>query len=126
MKPLVHRKAKRVRTKPVVRHVMRITKGDTVQVIRGDDKGKRGKVLQVYPKTGRLTVEGVNIITRHTRATQNREGGLVRREAPIHASKTMLIDPSSDQPTRVRRVKDADGTVERISVKSGTSMPRSR
>ena len=126
MKPLVHRKAKRVRTKPVVRQVLRITKGDTVQVIRGDDKGKRGKVLQVYPKTGRVTVEGVNIITRHTRATQNREGGLVRREAPIHASKTMLIDPGSDQPTRVRRVKDADGTVERMSVKSGTSMPRSR
>ena len=126
MKPLVHRKAKRVRTRPVVRHVLRITKGDTVQVIRGDDKGKRGKVLQVYPKTGRITVEGVNVITRHTRATQNREGGLVRREAPIHASQTMLIDPGSGEPTRVRRVKDADGTVERISVKSGTSMPRSR
>ena len=126
MKPLVYRKAKRVRNRPVVRQVLRITKGDTVQVIRGDDKGKRGKVLQVHPKTGRLTVEGVNIITRHTRATQNREGGLVRREAPIHASKTMLLDPKSDQPTRVRRVKDADGTVERISVKSGLSMPRSR
>jgi large subunit ribosomal protein L24 len=83
-------------------------------------------VLQVYPKTGRVTVEGVNIITRHTRATQNKEGGLVRREAPIHASKAMLLDPKSDQPTRVRRVKDADGTVERISVKSGASMPRSR
>lgn len=126
MKPLVYRKARRVRHKPVVRHVLRITKGDTVQVIRGDDKGKRGKVLQVYPKTGRITVEGVNIITRHTRATQNQEGGLVRREAPIHASKAMLLDPKSDQPTRVRRVKDADGTVERISVKSGASMPRSR
>jgi large subunit ribosomal protein L24 len=126
MKPLVYRKAKRVRHKPVVRQVLRITKGDTVQVIRGDDKGKRGKVLQVYPKTGRVTVEGVNIITRHTRATQNKEGGLVRREAPIHASKAMLLDPKSDQPTRVRRVKDADGTVERISVKSGASMPRSR
>ena len=126
MKPLVYRKAKRSRRKPVVRVRMHVTKGDTVQVLSGDDKGKRGKVLRVYPKTGRITIEGVNIITKHMRATQTTEAGIVRREAPIHHSKAMLIDPSTGEPTRVRRQKDADGTVERISVKSGVSMPRSR
>ena len=126
MKPLVYRKARRVRQKPVVRHRMRITKGDIVQVISGDDKGKQGRVIQVYPKTGRITVEGVNFITKHQRATNTVEAGIVRREAPIHHSKAMLLDPASGAPTRVRRRKDADGTVERISVKSGESMPRSR
>jgi large subunit ribosomal protein L24 len=126
MKPLVYKKAKRVRQKPVVRHRLRITKGDTVQVISGDDKGKRGKVLRVYPKTGRITIEGVNVITKHQRASQTVEAGIVRREAPIHHSKAMLIDPKSNEPTRVRRRKDDDGTMERISVKSGESMPRSR
>ena len=126
MKPLVYKKAKRVRQKPVVRHRLRITKGDTVQVISGDDKGKRGKVLRVFPKTGRITIEGVNVITKHQRASQTVEAGIVRREAPIHHSKAMLIDPKSNEPTRVRRRKDDDGTMERISVKSGESMPRSR
>ena len=126
MKPLVYKKARRVRQKPVVRMRLHITKGDTVQMIAGDDKGKRGKVLRVHPKTGRITVEGVNIITKHQRATQTAEAGKVRREAPVHHSQAMLVDPSTGEPTRVRRQKDADGTIERISVKSGVSMPRSR
>jgi large subunit ribosomal protein L24 len=127
MKPLVYRKAKRTRQKPVVRHKLRITKGDTVQVISGDDAGKRGKVLRTYPKTGRITIEGVNVVTKHVRATQSGQtSGIVRREAPIHHSKAMLIDPKTNAPTRVRRVKDADGTVERVSVRSGAAIPRSR
>jgi large subunit ribosomal protein L24 len=126
MKPLVYRKARRPRQKPVVRHKLHITKGDTVQVISGDDKGKRGKVLRVFPRTGRVAIEGVNIITRHVRPTQTTQGGLVRREAPIHHSKVMLVDPKSNAPTRVRRRKDADGTVERVSVRSGAAIPRSR
>ena len=126
MKPLVYKKAKRSRHTPVIRVRMHVTKGDTVQVLSGDDKGKRGKVLRVYPKSGRITIEGVNIITKHMRATQTTEAGIVRREAPIHHSKAMLIDPSTGEPTRVRRQKDADGTVERISVKSGVAMPWSR
>ena len=69
MKPLVYKKAKRSRHTPVIRVRMHVTKGDTVQVLSGDDKGKRGKVLRVYPKTGRITIEGVNIITKHMRAT---------------------------------------------------------
>jgi large subunit ribosomal protein L24 len=126
MKPLVYRKAKRARQQPVVRHKLRVTKGDLVQVISGDDLGKRARVLRVHPKTGRVTVEGVNVVKRHRRATENREGGIIEFPAPIHHSKVMLIDPKSGEPTRVRRRVDSDGTVERIAVKSGQSIPRSR
>lgn len=126
MKPLVFKKAKRVRHVPPVRHRMMVTKGDTVQVISGDDKGKRGTVLKVHPKTARVTIEGVNIVKRHRRATQTTEAGIVEFPAPIHHSKVMLIDPKSGEPTRVRVRRDADGTRERISVRSGQPVPRSR
>jgi large subunit ribosomal protein L24 len=126
MKPLVYRKTKRVRHAPPVRQRLAITKGDTVQVLSGDDKGKRGKVLRVYPKTGRVAVEGINLITKHVKPTQTAPGGRIEREAAIHHSKVMLIDPKSGEPTRIRRQKDADGTLERIAVKSGQSIPRNR
>jgi large subunit ribosomal protein L24 len=126
MKPLVYKKAKRLRHQAPTRMRLHITKGDTVQVISGEEKGKRGKVLQVFPKTGRIKVQGVNIIKRHLRATQTAEGGIVEREASIHHSKAMLVDPKSGEPTRVRRRIDADGTVERIAVKSDQPIPRSR
>lgn len=126
MKPLVYKKAKRVRHKPVERVKMHVTKGDTVRIISGDDKGKEGRVLQVHPKTGRITVEGLNIVKRHLRASQNTEAGIVSRPAPLHHSKAMLLDPKTGEPTRVRRRKDADGTVERVAVKSGQSIPRNR
>jgi len=126
MKPLVYKKAKRVRQKPVTRWKLHLTKGDTVQVISGDEKGKRGKILRVYPKTGRITIEGVNVVKRHRRATQTTEGGIIDFPAPIHHSKAMLIDPKSGAPTRVRRRKDKDGTVERIAARSGQPIPRSR
>jgi len=126
MKPLVHKKAKRVRHAPPVRVKMHVTKGDTVQVISGDDKGKRGQIIQVFPKTGRVVVRGINMIKKHQRATQTAEGGIIEREAAIHHSKVMLIDPKTDAPTRIRRRRDADGTVERVGVKSGQSIARSR
>ncbi len=126
MKPLVYKKAKRVRQQPVVRFKLHVTKGDTVRVISGDDAGKQGKILRVFPKTGRVLVDGVNIVKRHQRATQTSEAGIVEKPAPIHHSKVMLLDPKSGEPTRVRRRKDKDGTVERIAVKSGQSIPRSR
>jgi large subunit ribosomal protein L24 len=126
MKPLVYRKSRRDRSPVVTRVKLHVTKGDTVQVIRGDDKGKRGKVLAVFPKSGKVKVEGVNIVTRHLRATQTREGGKVRSEAPFPASKVMLLDPKSGEPTRFRRQKDKDGRTERIAVKSGQAIPRSR
>lgn len=126
MKPLVHKKAKRLRHQPVARVKMHVTKGDTVQVISGDDKGTQARVLRVYPKTGRVTVEGVNIVKRHRKATQTTEGGIMQFPAPIHHSKVMLVDPKSGAPTRIRRQVDKDGTVERIAVKSGQSIPRNR
>ena len=115
MKPLVYKKAKRVRHQAPVRQRLHVTKGDTVQVISGDDKGKQGRVLRVHLKTGRVTI-----------ATQTAEAGIVEFPAPIHHSKAMLIDPKSGEPTRVRRRKDTDGTVERIAVKSDQSIPRNR
>ncbi len=126
MKPLVHRKRKRVRHAVPRPQRLAVTKGDTVQVLSGDDKGKRGTVLRVYPKSGRVTVQGVNLIKKHQRATQTAEAGIVEREAPIHHSKVMLIDPKTGEPTRVRVRRDADGTRERIAVKSGQPIPRSR
>ena len=126
MKPLVYKKSRRDRAEVVERMKMSITKGDSVQVIRGDEKGKRGKVLQVFPKTGRIKVEGMNIVTRHLRPTQTREGGIVRSEAPFPVSKAMLLDPKSGEPTRIRHRKDADGRSERIAVKSGQAILRNR
>ena len=95
-------------------------------MISGDDKGKRGRVLRVDPKTGKVTVQGINLIKKHQRQTQTTEAGIVTREAPIHHAKVMLIDPKSGEPTRIRRRRDADGTVERIAVKSDQSIPRNR
>ncbi len=126
MKPLVYKKAKRIRHKVVQPQTLHITAGDTVQMISGDDKGKQGKVLRVNPKNGRVTVQGVNIVKKHQRPTPNTPGQIVSREAPVHHSKMMLIDPKSGEPTRIRRQKDSDGTLERIAVKSGQSIPRNR
>jgi large subunit ribosomal protein L24 len=126
MKPLVYKKARRVRHAPPVRQKLHLTKGDTVQVVSGDDKGKRGRVLRVMPKTGRIVIEGVNMVKRHRRATPTSEGGIVNFAAPIHHSKAMLIDPKSGEPTRIRRRKDKDGTLERIAVKSDQPIPRTR
>ena len=126
MKPLVYKKAKRVRHQPPTRMRLHITKGDTVQVISGEEKGKRGRVLRVVPKTGRIVIEGVNVVKRHRRATPTSEGGIVSFAAPIHHSKAMLIDPKSGEPTRIRRRKDKDGTLERIAVKSDQPIPRTR
>ncbi|MDX2208252.1 MAG: 50S ribosomal protein L24 [Gemmatimonadales bacterium] len=127
MKPLVYKKASRKRTATAAPRIkLHVTKGDTVQVISGDEKGKRGVVLRVYPKTGRITVEGLNLAKRHRRATQTTESGIITFPAPFHHSKVMLIDPQTDAPTRVRRQRDADGTVERIAVRSGVAIPRSR
>jgi len=109
------------------RFAMHVTKGDTVRVVRGDDKGKEGKILRVYPKTSRVVVEGVNIVKRHRRARRAEEqSGIVDFPAPIHSSNVMLLDPKSGDPTRTRRKIDDDGTKERIAVKSGEAIPRTK
>ena len=79
-------------------------------VTAGNDRGKRGKVLKVYPEKRRLVIEGVNFIKRHRKATQgNPQGGIVTREGPIHLSNVMLIDPKSGEPTRVGRKMLGEG-----------------
>jgi len=127
MKPIVYRKKKRAKNAPVPKHKMTITKGDTVRVVTGSEKGKEGTVLRVDRKRRRVVVEGVRIVKRHRRAqSEGDEGGIIEMEGPIDASNVMLLDPKSGEPTRVRRQHDKDGSVERISVKSGQSIPRKR
>jgi large subunit ribosomal protein L24 len=109
----------------VERAPIHVMKGDTVRVVRGDDKGKTGKVLRVFAKTGRITIEGVNIVKRHRKARKAEEQSqIMEMPAPVHASNVMLLDPKSGDPTRVRTRVDADGTKERISSKSGDAIPR--
>ncbi|HYK81958.1 MAG TPA: 50S ribosomal protein L24 [Gemmatimonadales bacterium] len=129
MKPLVYRKSRRARavTREPARHKLHVAKGDTVRVISGEHRGKEGKVLHVYPKQFRVVVDGVNIVKKHKRAaTPNQESGIIEFPAPLAASNVMLLDPKSGQPTRVRRRRDKEGTVERTAVKSGQPIPRVR
>ena len=134
MRILKYRKTDRPRPVNKKRHAdnaervrLHVTKGDTVRVVRGDDKGKEGKVTRVYPKTGRVLVEGVNIVKKHRRARNaDEQSGIIEMPAPIHASNVMLLDPKSGEPTRMRRQIDEDGTKERIAVKSGEALPRTR
>ncbi len=101
-----------------------VRKGDRVKVIRGNFAGQEGTVLRVLPEENRVVIEGINLRKRHMRPTQeNPEGGIVSFEAPIHASNVMLLDPTTDEPTRVRRHVDEDGTKERISARSGHAIP---
>jgi large subunit ribosomal protein L24 len=103
---------------------MKIRKNDMVMVIAGNARGKSGKVLKVYPDRDRVIVEGVNIIKRHTRPRQkNPQGGIVQREAPVHVSNVMLVDPKTNQVTRVgtRVVKDdTTGKKRRMRVAKAT------
>ncbi|MBI4544954.1 MAG: 50S ribosomal protein L24 [Gemmatimonadetes bacterium] len=106
---------------------MHVRKGDRVKVIRGNFAGMEGSVLRVIPKENRLVVEGVNLRKRHMRpSAENPEGGIVSFEAPLHASNVMLIDPSTGEPSRVRKRIEPDGTKERIAVKSGNPIPAPR
>ena len=125
MRRLVYRKSRRTRGAEPPRHKLHVAKGDTVRVIRGEHRGREGKVLEVHPKRFRIVVEGVNIVKKHKRAAQaGDEHGIVEMAAPIAAAKVMLLDPKSGEPTRVRRRRDKDGTIERIAVKSGQPIPR--
>ena len=99
---------------------MHIHRGDTVQVISGNDRGRRGRVLRVMESSDRLIVEGVRMMKRHTRPTQrDPQGGIVEREAPIAASNVMVICPKSDEPTRIRVKCLDDGRRVRVSARTG-------
>src|SRR3954468_147567 len=134
MRLLKYRKRTRARAVNRKRHEdntqrvkIHVTKGDTVRVMRGDDKGKTGEVVRVFTKKGRITVKGVNIVKKHRKARRAEEQSeIIEFEAPIASSNVMLIDPKSDEATRVRMRIDEDGTKERISVKSGDAIPRTR
>jgi large subunit ribosomal protein L24 len=101
----------------------RIKKDDLVVVIAGKDKGQKGRVLRVLSEVDRVLVEGVNKIKRHTKPTPKApQGGIIEREAPIHASNVMLWDEKASAPSRVKAGQDKDGKKVRILVKSGTAL----
>lgn len=98
---------------------LHIKKGDTVVVIAGEDKGYQGKVLNVFPGENKAIVEGANEISRHTKPDQqNTEGGIIKKEAPIHLSNLMVVDPKEGAPTRIGR-KENEGKSIRYSKKTG-------
>jgi len=105
---------------------LKIRKNDTVVVISGKDKGKRGRVIEVLPKLSRVRVEGVSKIKRHTKPNpqKNVKGGIVERESPVHVSNVALIDPKSDRPTRVGVKVLADGTRARVARRSGLQLDK--
>ena len=101
---------------------MSIRKDDTVIVLSGKDKGKKGKVLTVMPKDGKVIVEKVNVVSRHQKPRkQGEEGGIIRRETPIYASKVMLVCPKCGKPTRVGHTV-ADGKKVRACKKCGAAI----
>ena len=103
----------------------KIMKGDRVRVIRGNYRDMEGSVLEVLRDEERVRVEGVNVRKRHTRPSQaDPDGGIISMVAPIHISNVMLIDPSSEDASRVRIQIEDDGTKERIAVKSGNPIPK--
>jgi large subunit ribosomal protein L24 len=102
----------------------RLRKGDLVVVISGKSKGKQGKVARLVDDGDRVVIEGVNLIKRHMRPTpKNPSGGILEREAPLHACKVMPVDPKTGKPTRVRFTVDAKGNKSRVAVKSGEEIP---
>jgi large subunit ribosomal protein L24 len=99
---------------------LHIRKGDTVKVLAGDDRGKEGKVLEVNREKRRALVEGVNMMTKHTKPSAGKpEGGITKVESFIHISNLMLIDPASGKPTRVGRKLNEKGKLQRFAKKTG-------
>jgi large subunit ribosomal protein L24 len=105
--------------------MQRIRSGDEVVVIAGKNKGSHGKVLKVNLDDDRVLIQGVNIVTKHVKPSrENPQGGIQKREAPIHLSNVMLADPKSGDPTRVRFQTLENGTKVRIAVKSGEQIDK--
>ena len=99
--------------------MQKIRKGDKVVVLAGKDKGRTGEVLRMMPKDDKALVRGVNVVVRHQKQTQNQEGGLIRKEAPIHLSNIAMIDPKDGKtPTRVG-FEVRDGKKVRVAKRSG-------
>jgi len=101
---------------------MKIKKGDKVIVIAGKDKGKTAVVLRAFPRENAVIVEGINVIKKHQRANQQtRKGQIIEKSVPIDVSNVMIVDPKTNEPTRIRVVKEG-GARKRISVKSGAKI----
>ncbi|WP_438449138.1 50S ribosomal protein L24 [Gorillibacterium sp. sgz5001074] len=99
---------------------LHVKKDDTVIVITGKDKGKKGRIIEAYPRLNRVLVEGVNMVKKHQKPTQqNPQGGIIEQEAAIHVSNVMLIDPKSGKPTRVGYKVLENGEKVRVAKKSG-------
>tara|TARA_B100000700_G_C14977286_1_gene824527 strand:- start:384 stop:707 length:324 start_codon:yes stop_codon:yes gene_type:complete len=100
---------------------LKIKKNDIVVVLSGTSKGKQGKVIKVYPAANRAIVEGVNMISKHTKPNAaNPQGGIIKQEAAINISNLMLVDPKSGEPTRIGRMRDKKtGKLVRFAKKSG-------
>lgn len=103
---------------------LKVKKGDKVVVITGRSKGAQGEVLQVMPKENRAVVKGVNVISRHQRPKPGAPGGIIRREAPIHISNLMHVDPKTGEPTRVGFRILEDGRKVRFAKRSGEQIDR--
>jgi large subunit ribosomal protein L24 len=99
--------------------MQKIRKGDQVVILTGKDKGRSGEVLSVQPKEDTAIVRGINIVVRHQRQTQAQQGGMIRKEAPIHLSNIALADPKDGKPTRVGFQIQADGKKVRVAKRSG-------
>jgi large subunit ribosomal protein L24 len=105
--------------------IAHVRKGDTVMVVAGKERGKKGKVLRVIPEKGRVVVERLNMIKKHQKPTQKiRQGGIIEREGSIHLSNVMLVDPNSDKPTRVGMKALSDGKKVRVARRSGEMLDR--
>jgi large subunit ribosomal protein L24 len=103
----------------------RLKVGDLVKVMRGKDRGKEGKITKILADDDKVVVEGINTVTRHTRPSpRNQQGGKITKDAPIHASKVMPIDPQTGKPTRVKIKTAEDGTKTRVA-KSGAAITAS-
>ena len=100
----------------------KIRKGDTVVILSGKDKGKTGEVIRSMPKESKVVVSGVNVAARHRKPSQvNPQGGIERKEAPMHVSKVAIADPKTGKATRVR-FEERDGKKVRVAVKSGETI----
>ena len=97
---------------------LKIKKGDQVVVLTGEDKGKTGEVVKAMPKEGKVVVQGINLVKRHTRPSQTTTGGIVTKEEPINASNVALVDPKTNKATKVG-YKVVDGKKVRVARKSG-------
>lgn len=106
-----------------MRNKMSIKKDDLVVVLAGKDKGQRGKIIEVMPKDGKVIVEGINMVSRHTKpCKQGETGGIIKKAAPLYASKVMRVCPKCDKPTRPASKIKEDGTKVRVCKKCGAEI----